>query len=466
MRTLRRLGGAVSAALGAGLLAALPAWGESLSDAMVDTWLLSPELAAQRADVKIQSERAVQAAAQRRPQIEGTLDAAARIGDFELLGNVDEFVFPTTVALSLFQPLYTGGQIENAREAAEKRITAQEAVLVSVEQQVLLAAVTAYVNVRRDIEFVEISLNNVRVLEELLDAAEERFAVGEVTRTDVEQARARLAAARGLLAAQRGALEASRQAYLRVVGHYPGELAPPPPLPDLPDGREHAVTLALRNDPLVLAALVERDAAGSDVRAAIGALLPQVSLQAQLQRQDTFRDDLPHIEQGVVGVNVTLPLYSGGADYAEVRAAQAAVEGRAADITVARRDAIQAVGVAWSNLEVARANIQAGIVEVQAAELAFEGVREEAKVGARTTLDVLDTEQDLLDARGDLVAARRDEYVAAFELLAAMGLLTADHLGLEVESDRVAASYYARVKDRNFGYDETDDTVWTEKWHP
>ncbi|HUF55257.1 MAG TPA: TolC family outer membrane protein [Thermohalobaculum sp.] len=453
---------AVAGGLGPGQAAA-----ESLSDALKDAFLLSPELAAQRANVKIQSERAVQAAAQGRPQVAGNLDASAQISDIDDFGRFGEdVIYPTTVALSLFQPLYTGGQVENATEAAEKRITAQEAVLVSVEQQALLAAVTAYMDIRRDIDLVAISVNNVDVLGELLDASEERFAVGEVTRTDVEQARARLAAARGLLAAQRGALQASREAFLRAVGRYPGELAPPPPLPDLPDSKEHAIQLALRKDPLVLAALVERDAAGSDVRSAIGRLLPQVSLQAQVQRSDARGDSLPPTERGVVGVNVTLPFYSGGANYAAIREAQAAVEGRAADITAARRDAMQAVGVAWANLDVARASIAAGVLEVRAAELAFEGVREEAKVGARTTLDVLQTEQDLLDARGDLVAARRDEYVAAFELLAAMGLLTVDHLGLEVETGRVAASYYARVKDRNFGYDETDDTVWTERWHP
>ena len=457
----RRLAGAaVAAAL------SVPVGAESLSDAMVDAWLLSPELTEQRANVKIQSERAVQAAAQGRPQVEATASASARVLDFEDVGRFSRAAYPTSLTLGFTQPLYTGGQIENATEAAEKRISAQEAVLISVEQQVLLAAVTAYMNVLRDIEFVSISVNNVNVLEELFQAAEERFAVGEVTRTDVEQARARLAAGRGLLAAQRGALQASREAYLRAVGHYPEDLAPPPPMPDLPESRQHATELALRNDPLVLAALIERDAAGSDVRSAVGRLLPQLSLQARLERQDTFEDNLPHNEQGLVGLTLSVPLYSGGANYAAIREAQAAVEARASDTAEARREAIQAVGVAWSNLEVARANISAGTVEVEAAELAFEGVREEAQVGARTTLDVLDLEQELLEARGDLVAARRDEYVAAFELLAAMGLLTVEHLGLDVESDRVAASYYARVKDRNFGYDESDDTVWTDKWHP
>ncbi|MFQ5567622.1 MAG: TolC family outer membrane protein, partial [Paracoccaceae bacterium] len=378
--------------------------------------------------------------------------------------------YPTSVSLSFVQPLYTGGQVENATEAAETRITAQEAALIATEQQILLDAVTAFVDVRRDNELVVIARNNVRVLTEQLRAARERFEVGEVTRTDVEQARSRLAAARSRLAATKGALANAREAYRRVVGEYPGELQPPPPLPDLPADQAEAVAMALRDDPNVIAARLERKAAGSDVRTAIGALLPQVSLQGRISSDETFSDGLAGPETAAIGVFVTVPLYTGGLNYSNVREAQAAAEGASADIDTTMRTAARNVGVAWSDLDVARASIRAGRLEVSAARFAFEGVQEEAKVGARTTLDVLDAEQEVLDARSNLAVARRDEYVAAYSLLAAIGKLTVEHLGLDTGlapvPGRGAPSYYETVRNRNFGYDASDDTVWTHDWRP
>ncbi|MDT8344888.1 MAG: TolC family protein, partial [Thermohalobaculum sp.] len=208
-RRLRRL-------MGSALIAAavLPggALGQSLSDTLVTAYTTSPDVAGQRANVKVFSERAVQARAVGRLSITGTASI-----DFQN-DNFEETVFPTVLSLDAVQPLYTGGQVENATEAAEKRITAQEARLIATEQQVLFDASTAFFNVRRDIAFVDLGINNVRVLTEQLRAASERFEVGEVTRTDVEQARARLAASQSQLAAARGSLAASREAYLRVVG--------------------------------------------------------------------------------------------------------------------------------------------------------------------------------------------------------------------------------------------------------
>ena len=329
---------------------------------------------------------------------------------------------------------------------------------------------TAYADVRLGGELVSIRRNNVRVLNEQLRAARERFEVGEVTRTDVEQARARLAAARSRLAAAKGALANSREAYQRVVGEYPGDLNPPPPLPELPSSKDEAVAMALRDDPGVIAARLERKAAGSDVRAAIGALLPQVSLQAQLSSVETFSDGRAGPETASIGIVVTVPLYTGGLNYSNVREAQALVDGASADIDNTMRIAARNVGISWANLDVARASIRAGRLEVSATRLAFEGVREEAKVGARTTLDVLDAEQEVLEARSRLTEARHDEYVAAYSLLASIGKLTVRHLGLDLgpADGPVGAepSYYASVRDRNFGYDASDDTVWRLRWRP
>lgn len=445
---------------------------ESLSDTLVTAYRTSPDVAAARADIKILAERAVQARAGGRLSLnaEAAVEAAfEELSRQQQIGSGDrtDLFFPNSVSLTAVQPLYTGGQVENATEAAETRITEQKAILTAVEQQVLFNAVTAYMDVRRDIQLVAIAENNIRVLSEQLRAAEERFEVGEVTRTDVEQARARLAAARSRLAAERGALEASRESYRQVVGDAPGELAPPPPIPDLPDGPDAAVAIALQENPTVIAARLEREATGSDVRAAMGALLPQVSLRGSL---DSFEADVGRdtrrLESATVGLVVTIPIWNGGENYSRVREAQAFAERASSEITAEMRAAAERVGVAWANLKAARAAIEAGVLEVRAAELAFEGVAEEAKVGARTTIDVLDAEQEALNARVELIRAQRTEYVAAYDLLAAMGKLTVEHLGLDVDEVDEVASYYQSVRDRNFGYDKTDDTVWRYDLRP
>ncbi len=454
----------------AALVVALPAMAakgaESLADVMVEAFLNSPDLQAQRSDVKIASELAVQARAAGRIQVTGEIGLDFEISDGPGFAGNDNPVFPTTLQLIATQPLYTGGQVENTTEAAETRITVEQAVLTATEQSVLLDAVTAFLDVRRDGFLLEVARNNVRVLSEQLRAAQERFEVGEVTRTDVEQARAALAAARSNLAASQGQLEISRENFADVVGRAPGELAPPPPIPDLPETLDAAVQISVRNEPNLLASRLERDASGFDVRAAIGALLPQVSLQGTLSEFDTLDDGIEGTQSAAIGLNVTIPFYSGGANYSAVRQAQAAVEGADAAIVTALRDAVRNTGVAWSSLEVARASIEAGRLEVRAAQLAFEGVTEEAKVGARTTLDVLDAEEDVLDARAGLIEAQRDEYVAAYQILASMGLLTVDHLGLDIGPAPDASAYYASVRDRNFGYDPSDDTVWSLSYRP
>lgn len=446
---------------------------ETLADVLVEAWRNSPDLRQQAAQVKIAGERAVQARAGGRLNVSGQarLEIEKQNSPFPSFGTqTDEFsdeTFPTTLQLNISQPLYTGGQVENLTDAAETRISVEETLLIATEQQVLLDAVTAYSDVRRDLFLVDVAENNVRVLNEQLRAARERFAVGEVTRTDVEQARARLAAARSRLAAAQGQLQVSRESFTDVVGRPPAGLDEPPPLPDLPESLEGAVRVAAVNEPNVIAARREREASGFDVRAAIGRLLPQISLQASVSQNDEISDDEFGVRTVRAGINITVPFYTGGENYSRVRQAQAQVEATEAQITTSLRDALRQVGVAWSQLQVAQASIQAGKQEVRAAELAFEGVTEEAKVGARTTLDVLDAEEEVLQAKADLLRAERDEYVASYRLLAAIGKLTVEHLGLEVGRDRLAVGYYGEVKDPfTFGYESTDDTVWSLPYRP
>lgn len=445
------------------------AWAESLADALVMAYRSSPELAAGRANIKALGEVAVQARAQGRVQVQGTASVTSQLRSLTPLGRfqrLNRFVFPTTMQLDVTQPLYTGGQVENATEAAETRITAEQARLIATEQSVLLNTVISYANVRRDQTLVSLGHNNVRLIKEQLRAARERFDVGEVTRTDVAQAEARLAAARSTLAAAQGQLAVSKEAYQRVVGQYPGKLQPLPPIPDLPRDIEAAFQIAMSDEPNIRAARLDRAAAGSDVRSAIGGLLPQVSLLGQVVKTDTINVDDDSQTSASIGVQVTIPFYSGGANYSRVRQAQAIVEGAEANITTLIKDVRQQVGVAWADLNVAKASIRAGNLEIRAAKIAFEGVQEEAKVGARTTLDVLDAEQELLDARGDVVTSRRDEYVASYNLLFSIGKLTTGHLGLDLGDTVSLSDYYDTVKDRNFGYDQTDDTVWTLSYRP
>ncbi|MEM0987747.1 MAG: TolC family outer membrane protein [Pseudomonadota bacterium] len=464
--SIRRSAMVGAAAIAMSLSAGQPAMSESMADAMVMAVQASPELLAGRANVKVLAEQAVQARAGGRINVSGTVDFTSRFDDLQ------QWFFPLSVQLDVTQPLFTGGQVENSTQAATTRISAEQARLIASEQSVLLNTVIAYMDVRSTQTLVSLSRNNVRVIAEQLRAAEERFEVGEVTRTDVAQAEARLAAARSTLAALEGQLDVAREAYKRVVGKYPGQLQPPPPLPDLPETVQQALSITVADDPSLNAARLERKAAGSDVRVAIGALLPQLSLLGQVRRSDAdIRGEgfgpFPGADtEATIGLRLTIPFFSGGANYSNIREAQAQVEARLADIDLALKEASQRVGIAWADLRVARATIRAGVLEVRAAQIAFEGVQEEAKVGARTTLDVLDAEQELLDARGDLVTARRDEYVAAYSLLFSIGKLTVSHLGLNLGDLVSVASYYDTVKDRNFGYDDSDDTVWTLSYRP
>ncbi|MEO1773782.1 MAG: TolC family outer membrane protein [Pseudomonadota bacterium] len=446
----------------AALLVAPAASAQSLADTLVTAFRNSPELLSARADVRIQAELAAQARAGNRPTITGSAGIDLTFDEF------NDVTFPTSLALTLSQSLYSGGQVENAISAADTRTTAQQALLVDAEQDVLLDAATAHEDVLRDQQFVELGIKNLRVLSEQLRAARERFEVGEVTRTDVEQARASVASSRSSLAASRGALVASRETYRRVVGVLPGDLRSTTTLPAVPATVEEAIAIALTRDPSLRAARLEREASGFDVRSAIGALLPQLDLIASASRTDTLNPTSSNVvdsDEGSIGVTLTLPFYSGGGNYAAIREQQARAERAISDLTTTERFVIEEVAQAYADLRVAEASIQAGILEVEAAQLAFEGVNEEARVGARTTLDVLDAEADVLDAQTDLVDAERDEIVATYTILAAIGMMTVDHLGLQIDGVDEAA-YVETAKQRLFGFDPSEDTVWTRQWRP
>lgn len=402
---------------------------ETLTDALIDAYRNSPSLELNRAGLRATDEGVVQARSAKQPQVNAGVSATASTNSV----NTD-VIDAYRAALTGSLLLWDGGATDAAIKAAAAQIDAGRANLKSVEQTVLLDAVTAYVDVRRDERFVTLARNNVDVITRQLEAAEDRFDVGEVTRTDVSQAQSRLASARSSLARNVGSLEASRQSFLVAVGRKPGPLANPPALPKLPSSLSDAERIAIQNHPAIQAAQFNIQASEMNVERARAANKGTLDLTGGV----TYDLNQPIDGSDRTAANVSLgydvPLVTGGRNESLVRQANAELEQRQAQLQDAARSIRQAVALAWSQLEVARASIRASRQEIRAAQIALEGVQEEARLGARTTLDVLDAEQDVLDAQSNLAAAERDEYVAAYNLISAIGLLNVDHLGLGIET--------------------------------
>jgi outer membrane protein len=414
---------------------AWPASAESLTDTLIRAYQTSPLLDANRASLRALDENVPQARSERRPQVSGT-------GAAQLQGEAGEFplndVYASALETSLL--LFDNGRSRAAVESARFNVASGRASLLNVEQEVLFNAVQAYMDVVQSLEFVRLARNDVRVLEEQVQATNNRFEVGEVTRTDVSLTEARLAASRGALVDALGNLELARQAYLAAVGVMPGDLAAAPPVPALPETAEEAEQIAVRQNPLLVAARFDERAAVADfdrARAASG-----FSVQAQGAFEYTGADSVTFLGPGgfensfeaSVGLGAEIPLYTGGRNSSLVRQAQQIVEQRKFEVQDTGREVIEQVNNAWSQLEIARALIVANREQVVAAQIAFEGVTEEARVGARSTLDVLDADQERLRAQAEVVRAERDAYVAAYAVLRAMGLLTVEHLGLGIET--------------------------------
>lgn len=426
----------------AGLALALPATANALTlrEALARTWETNPRLATVRESVRLLGEDIEVARALGRPSAGVTGGVNQSIDG---LTRFDEGGRNLNVGVSGNLPLYRGGLIRSSIRAAREREEAGRYDLLTIENAVLLEAVRAYEDVRRDEAVVELNRSNVRVLEEQLRASRDRFEVGDLTRTDVAQSQARLALARGLLRAAEAQLITSREAFARVVGAPPVDLQPPPPLGDLPATREAAVREALDSNPDLLAARAAERAAGEDIGVARAARRPSVSANADAGYTNFLgsRDEALGLPSGTVnndfssagvGVTLSVPLYQGGAPSARVRQAQIRRSQAMLDIANTERVVAEQATTALENLEAARAIIASAEEQVAASALALEGVRAENSVGLRTILDVLDAEQELLSARVELVRARRDAYVAGFALLATLGRANARDLDLAV----------------------------------
>ena len=350
-----------------------------------------------------------------------------------------------TIGLAAELLLYDFGRSKIGIDVQKETVLATRQALVSAEQQVLLRAATAFFEVQRRNEFVRLRQNNVRVISEQLRAARDRFEVGEVTRTDVSLAEARLAGARAALAAAQGQLAQANEEFRAAVGRKPGQLSGLGRVPATAKSVDAAKAVALRNHPEMLKVQHEVTATELAILAAEAGMKPQVKLTGRYGLTQNL-DDRGFSNGGSIGVEIGGPIYQGGRLSALARQAMARRDQARAGLHVVRHNIALAVGNAWAGLQVARASRDASERQVRAAREAFRGVREEATLGARTTLDVLDAEQELLDAQTNLASAMVDEHVAAYNLLSAMGYLTAERLNLRVPRYDPAA-YYNLVKD-------------------
>jgi outer membrane protein len=341
--------------------------------------------------------------------------------------------------------LYDFGATPLRAEIARESVLATRQTLLAVEQNVLQRAVAAYMNVRRSSEFVALRNNNVRLISQELRAARDRFEVGEVTRTDVALAEARLAAARSGLAAAQGDLMRAQEEYRAAVGHKPRSLSAPPRVPNAAKSVDAAKAIARRNHPEMAKVHHDVKAAELSVLLAEAAMKPSIRLTGQYGLSEGLNSSFNN-SGGSIGIRAAGPIYQGGRLSSLLRQSMAQRDVARASLHVVRMGVDQSVGNAFAQLSVARASLAATEQQVRASRVAFRGLREEASLGARTTLDVLNAEQELLNAQATQISAMADEQIAAYTLLASMGMLTAEQLRLRVQIYDPEA-YYKQVKD-------------------
>lgn len=423
---ISRTFGAAAVVLFAGL--SLPAGAESLNAALRSAYQQSGLLQQNRALLRAADEDVAAATAALRPVI-----------SYSLSGGYSSVTQATSanVGLSASLLLFDFGASKMGREVAKENVLSTRDALRGVEQSVLLRAVAAFMSVNGDASILKLRESNVNLIEQELQAARDRFEVGEITRTDVAQAEARLASSKSLLAAARGSLDMSREEYRAAIGHYPGALESPPALPKTASSLEAARQIARTNHPDIAQAQHSVRVADMNVELAKAALKPKLSASANAG-----------IAQGgtnssSVGVALSGPIYRGGGIASSMRRAEAQRDAVRAGLLLAGQGIDQNVGNAWSQLNVAEAGLTASEEQIRASRVAFSGVREEASLGARTTLDVLNAEQELLDAQAAQISAQSNRYVAVYNLLAAMGLLNTQYLGLGIATYDPAAYYNA-----------------------
>ncbi len=425
----------------AALMAMSPAaWAESLSDALVSAYKSSGLLKQNQAVLRAASEDVAISLSALRP----SLDYALTHGWFDTDGagsTADYRANQATLTANLL--IYNFGRGKLGVEVSKELVMASRSMLVGVEQNILLRAVSAFLNVRSAEENAALQANSVRVLTQELRAAEDRFDVGEVTQTDVALARARLASARSNEASAAGQLAIAREEYRAAIGHLPKGLSTPPRLPKTAKTLAAAQAIARKNHPDIMAAEHQVAAADLGVKVAKASFMPALVGRAQSSFTDTIGDGAEGNFSNSVSLTLQGQIYGGGRKSAEYRKAIAQAEQARAGLDLARIAVDQNVANAWSQMSIAAAKLEATDRQIRASRVALRGAREEASLGSRTTLDVLNAEQELRNAEAARIAAQSERYLAAYSLLAAMGLLTADHLNLGVVTYDAEAYYNA-----------------------
>ena len=447
-----RLAACVPAALLAtSLLVSGPALAETLTGALAKAYQNNASLNAARAGVRVTNEGVPLAKSGYRPQIVGS-------GSANVTTQAGTQISTGQFGVQIQQSIFDGFQTQNNVRAAEAQVRASNESLRNTEQNILFNAASAYMDVIRDRRVAAFRQRNLEFLAEQVRAADSRFEVGEGTRTDVAQAQASRSAAEAQLSAARAQVEVSEATYRQLVGENPGQLqAASPAASLLPPSMEDAFVIAMRQHPAIMATQHLVDVASFAVNAAEGALLPQVSAEASVQSQVRHgpAQGLPGVGTGntttttnsaTIGINLTVPIYSGGRTSAQVRQSKESLGEARIEVDVSRDQVRQAAAAAWTQYVAARETSAANRQLVSAAEQALSGVTEERNVGQRTTLDVLNAQADVINAQINLASSERDQVVASYAILSAIGALTVRNLGLPVNEHR-PQEHYDAVKD-------------------
>jgi len=454
-RRVRRLAVGTILCAGGGFMF-LPALADTLDGSLILAYMNNPTLNSQRASARATDEGVPQALSGYRPRVSVNGSIGSQYWDTTSKPSVNLPVYihqsgnmtPNNYGITATQTLYNGFQTSNRTRQAESQVQAAREFLRVTEQGVLLSAVTAYMNLLRDGAILDLQRRNVEVLQEQLRQTRDRFNVGEVTRTDVAQSESRLAAGRSQVLAAEATYKASVATYRQVIGVEPGKLAPGSPVDRFsPSNLPQSVGVATATHPAVTNAQYNVDAALLQVKVAEGALYPTLAVQGSVLQQNESSQNQLKTFNATVLAQLTVPIYQGGSEYSLIRQAKETLGQRRLDLETSRDQVRQNVVQSWGQLDAAKANIEATQAQVQAAEIALNGVREEARVGQRTTLDVLNAQQELVNARVALVSAQRDRVVASFTLLSAVGRLSPQVLGLRVP-----------VYDANVHYQQVRDT--------
>src|SRR5712671_2779516 len=434
-----------------------PALADTIEAALVRAYQNNPQLNAQRASVRATDENVPQALSGYRPRVTLTASAGYQYLDSLITSGGSPTTLvrtathganpPRSAGLSVTQTLYNGQQTANRTRAAESQVSGSREGLRVLEQTVLLSAATIYMDYLRDSAIVEVQKSNVRVLEQTLKQTRDRFNVGEVTRTDVAQSEAQLAAGKTQLLTAEANLVTTRANFRRIIGNEPENLAPGSPVDRyLPGSLPGAVDLGLVENPNVTAAMFGIDVNYLQVKVNEGALLPTVTFQASVQQ--SYEQQLTIFRSfGASAIaQLSVPVYQGGAEYSLIRQSKETLAQQRLVLEQTRDQTRANTVTAWGQLVAGKAQVASSQSQVTASEIALNGVREEAKAGQRTTLDVLNAQQALVNARVALVTAQHDRVVASYAVLSAVGRLSPIVLNLPTTTYDPSVHYH-QVRD-------------------